>query len=420
MEIKGREMVFLSLFTLLLGGWQFWMVKPQERLPNAVYLPSDPPGAEIFAPGANSEYGFKLKPIGHSPGPLHLTLDERVRFVFVLKAPGYQDKQVVLTREQLARGETVSLEADGPLGPIRSFLGRYAPALLWLIGAVAWGVFWLRPRLAQRQVQEQLAASGRWKPGLVVNGYELAEEVGRGGMAQVFRAARPGEKEDLAFKGLRPEQTRHREAFEREVKLWKGLSHPGIVHLLDWGEFQGALYLVCELVDGGTLEEPPGREPAQVCDWMLQVLEALGYAHDRGIVHRDLKPANLLWNRKGQVFLTDFGVAASVTDGEGGGGTVGFAPPEQLEGEIRPEHDFYALGVTFYSLLQGQKPFSGDPAQILAAQKEGRYPPLEISPLGSLVEKLLHPEPESRLTDPDRIAQALRDFKADTNSSTEA
>lgn len=213
----------------------------------------------------------------------------------------------------------------------------------------------------------------------VLLGYDVEEHIGRGGMADVFRARDRRLGRTVAIKVLRPaglDDSRVRahieERFEREARALARLDHPNVVRIHDFGHVGGDapfLYLVLEYVDGVTLREAIRRgdvTPDDARDVVEELAGALAAAHDLGIVHRDVKPENVLVDGDGRLRLADFGLAKLRGDGAGdvpltqtgeGLGTPHYMAPEQLDGgEVGPEADVYALAVVVYELLTGRLP----------------------------------------------------------------
>lgn len=227
--------------------------------------------------------------------------------------------------------------------------------------------------------------------GFLVGHYRILDELGRGGMARVYKAEHLGLKRVVALKVLAPElvQTeRAQDLFRREMHVAASLAHPNIVTALDADEVDGRYFLVLEFIDGPNLEQLVRvRGPLALglaCDYVAQAAQALQCAYQAGLVHRDIKPANLLLQRKGYgpdapglIKISDFGLArldSSGSDGSTGPaagtipmrentmmGTPDFVSPEQARNlhsaDIRS--DIYSLGCSFYFLLTGQVPFVG-------------------------------------------------------------
>lgn len=202
--------------------------------------------------------------------------------------------------------------------------------------------------------------------------YTLVDELGRGGMGVVYRAWDVRLGRYVALKRPPPWGVDERR-FLREVRLHGGLSHPGIVRVLDADRDQDGLYFTMELVDGTDLAsrlEAGPVPPQEGARWMGQVAEALAYAHAQGLVHRDVKPANILLDRAGRARLSDFGLARPAEgDGaaltrEGQVGTPAYMAPEQATGAAPdPCSDVHALGVVLHEVVTGRLPGPADPAR---------------------------------------------------------
>jgi hypothetical protein len=241
----------------------------------------------------------------------------------------------------------------------------------------------LRERLASRQRlhaaldlpaltrSEQVA---RPAPLPVIDGYEIGELLGRGGMGLVFKARQKALKRDVALKIVvsgAHAGAAERARFRTEGEAVARLHHPGIVQIYEVGEQAGCPYLALEFVSGGSLAEQlngtpmPPRRAAQL---LLDLARAVQHAHEQGIVHRDLKPANVLLTQTGIAKIADFGLAKllDVEQGQTQTGAVLGSPsymaPEQAAGKVRtigPAADVYALGAILYELLTGRPPFLG-------------------------------------------------------------
>lgn len=202
--------------------------------------------------------------------------------------------------------------------------------------------------------------------------YEVKEELGRGGMATVYRAYDPMFDREVAIKVLPPEflhDPNFRERFKREIKVIAALEHPAIVPVYDLGEENGMPYYVMRYMPGGSLSARIARGSISIQD-ATQIIEklasAMTYAHKKGVVHRDLKPDNILFDDNGDPYLSDFGVAsfasnnASLT-GNSAIGTPAYMSPEQAQGEKADSRsDIYSLGVIIFQMLSGQQPYKAD------------------------------------------------------------
>ncbi|MDD5308190.1 MAG: protein kinase [Deltaproteobacteria bacterium] len=200
--------------------------------------------------------------------------------------------------------------------------------------------------------------------------YTLQGEIGRGGMAVVYRARDEALERDVALKFLSEEisgDAQMRRMFEREAKAAAQLNHPNVVTVYDIGEQDGRAFISMELVIGSTVESLIEREGklkvVEALRVMRNVLEGLDYAHSKGIIHRDLKPSNMMRNDLGVVKVMDFGLARSV-EAKGRttiiAGTPNYMPPEQFTGtDMDASSDIFALGASLYEMLTGRVPFDG-------------------------------------------------------------
>ena len=209
--------------------------------------------------------------------------------------------------------------------------------------------------------------------------YELLGELGRGGMAAVFRARDPNFNREVAVKIL-PRELLHDPTFKarflREAQTIATLEHPAIVPVYDFGEQDGQPYLVMRLMPGGSLADRLRRGPVSFSETLRivgQLAPALDRAHLAGIVHRDLKPANILFDREENAYIADFGLAkiahADVDlSATAVYGTPAYMSPEQAKGlrEIDGRADLYALGVIAYHMLAGRAPYQADTPVALA------------------------------------------------------
>lgn len=204
--------------------------------------------------------------------------------------------------------------------------------------------------------------------------YEIKEELGRGGMATVYRGYDPRFEREVAIKFLPPElvhaDTQFKVRFEREAKIIAKLEHPAIVPVYDVGEENNQPYFVMRYMGGGSLSERIKENTFEIEEAVRileQIAPGLDEAHTKDIVHRDLKPGNILFTGKGMPLISDFGIA-KFTQAEGGSvtgsaiiGTPAYMAPEQASGDpVDGRTDIYALGVILYEMLTGKQPYQAD------------------------------------------------------------
>jgi len=252
--------------------------------------------------------------------------------------------------------------------------------------------------------------------------YRLQSEIGRGGMAVVYRAHDELLDRDVAVKVVRKADLTadDRQRLLHEARLAARLNHPHIVAVHDAGEIDGLPYIVMELVEGEPLFGRPPEDLAETVAIASQLCEALAHAHQQGIVHRDLKPENILRTGQGAVKLTDFGLALSLASritGEGViAGTVFYLAPEQLQGlDIDGRTDLYALGILLYEWTTGGLPFTGPETLGVITQHlyasvvapRAKIPGLPPA-LDRLIVQLLSKSPDDRPASALKVLEVLR------------
>lgn len=269
--------------------------------------------------------------------------------------------------------------------------------------------------------------------GDVFAGYTVVRLLGAGGMGEVYLAEHPRLPRRDALKVLPVELTADREyheRFNREADVVANLWHPHIVAVHDRGEFNGQLWLSMDYVEGTDAarlldgRHGHGLPPDQVVKLVTAVADALDYAHERGLLHRDVKPSNILLSvsdtGRQRIMLADFGIARMVDDSEGltatdmTVGTVAYAAPEQLLGEvIDGRADQYALAATAFHLLTGQQLFAHTNPAVVISQHLTAPPPAiadrvpELAGLGPVFSKALAKKPQDRYGSCSEFADAL-------------
>jgi eukaryotic-like serine/threonine-protein kinase len=286
--------------------------------------------------------------------------------------------------------------------------------------------------------------------GKILGHYRVLENIGSGGMGEVYRASDERLRRDVALKILKPsiahDQDRLRR-FEQEARAAAALSHPNIVAIYDIGMHDGSPYIVSELLEGQTLRERVlnGLVPRRLAiDYATQIAQGLVAAHEKRIVHRDLKPENLFITKDGRIKILDFGIAkllnsefgseasaelaaASMTTQTKTGsvlGTVAYMSPEQLRSKpVDHRSDIFSFGAILYEMLTGKRAFSGetqvdtmtavlkeDPAEIA---QNGRDIPVAFE---QVVRHCLEKEPENRFQSARDLAFALSTLSDATTS----
>ncbi len=271
------------------------------------------------------------------------------------------------------------------------------------------------------------------KAGDKLGKFELKALLGRGGMAEVYRAYHPNLERDVAIKVLHPGALDAPESvarFKREARAIAALSHPNILRVFDFDEHEGMHYMVMELIEGPTLEDvleqarhrPTGRlSLEEVMNYFTQLTAAVDYAHQQGITHRDLKPSNAMITLDGRLVLTDFGLARllggqKLTASHAISGTPAYMSPEQAHGsEVTPRVDIYALGVILYQMVVGDVPFHGDSFTAVLFKHLQEMPPLPSSQVENLppifdrvILKAMEKDPHKRFASAGEMVEALR------------
>ncbi|MCK2243400.1 MULTISPECIES: serine/threonine-protein kinase [unclassified Crossiella] len=260
---------------------------------------------------------------------------------------------------------------------------------------------------------------------LLADRYRLDGELARGGMSVVWYGFDTVLEREVAIKELRtpPDWSAataaaHHERIRREATSAARLDHPNVVRVHDLVSADGRPWIVMEQIPSRSLQQVVDEDgalpPMLVARIGLAVVEALDNAHHRGILHRDVKPANILIADDGQIFLTDFGVAR-LTEAETAAttgalhGSPGYIAPERLKGQLpRPASDFWSLGATLYTAVEGKAPYARESAAATLTATITAEPPTtsRAGVLGPVVSALLRRNPVDR-PGPDQLREQL-------------
>lgn len=261
-----------------------------------------------------------------------------------------------------------------------------------------------------------------------IAGFVIQEEIGRGGMGVVVRARQARLDRDVAIKlivGGKLAASRSRQRFHAEAQAIARLQDPNIVQIFDSGEAEGELYIVMELLEGGTLADRlhQGSLPVPEAAVLVKRLAcAMQHAHQQGVVHRDLKPANILFDASGSPKIGDFGLAKALAEEReltatgDVAGSPSYMAPEQITGQgVDVTTDVYGLGAILYELLAGRPPFQGDTTAdtLIRVQREDPQPPRRLNShvpadLEAIALKCLEKSPERRYLNASALAMDLR------------
>src|SRR5947199_396423 len=256
--------------------------------------------------------------------------------------------------------------------------------------------------------------------------YEILDELGRGGMAIVFKAREKQLEREVAIKVLPFSLAFDKEfveRFQREARTSAKLEHPSIIPIYRVGKSGRVIYFVMKFLRGkplaSVLAARGSLPPAEIRQILVQVARALAYAHKSGIVHRDIKPDNIIFDEHGQAVVTDFGIAKAATGGKLTGtgmsiGTPHYMSPEQARAQqLDGRSDVYSLGVVAYQSLTGSVPFDGEDSFSIGYKhimEEIPAPPLETydqRTVFEIIRKMMAKSPDDRFQTADDLVEAL-------------
>jgi len=272
--------------------------------------------------------------------------------------------------------------------------------------------------------------------GFSPEGFTILGEIQRGGMAMVYLAEQRQPKREVALKMILPrfvEEKELRDRFEKEAYAMAKLDHPGILPIYQVGEWDGLSFIAMKLASGGSLEDRLMQEdiaPSDLVDLLIKVGEAVHFAHLNGVLHRDIKPGNLLFDHRGEIYVSDFGVAK--LEHQRGGkatqanqiiGTPNYLAPEVATGETSSGSvatDLYGIGAVMYRGLTGKVPFEGGDnlaAQLRKIVESDLIPVRKLngsvdSDLSLICEKALAKDPSARYRSVIEFVEDLKRWKS--------
>jgi len=269
----------------------------------------------------------------------------------------------------------------------------------------------------------------------LTNRFEILEEIGRGGMASVYKAIQKNLNRIVALKAIHKNLIHYKEfleRFHREALLSASLNHPNIVTIFDQGAENGIHYISMEYIEGLDLHhiiQDKGRlKIEEAINIIAPIALALDYAHNKGIVHRDIKSSNIIITSDGRPMLTDFGIAHAVTATkltQSGMiiGTPDYMSPEQaINGQVDAQSDLYSLGVVLYESITGDLPFKGDtPVSTIYKIINDKVEPINKTVpdapkwLGSIINKILAKNKKNRFKTGKEFSRALRAKQVQTD-----
>ena len=257
---------------------------------------------------------------------------------------------------------------------------------------------------------------------LVIQGYRVLSKIGQGGSSVVYLAERESDKQPIVLKILKTvlgQDENLLQRFMQEFDIISSIDHPNVGKIYGRGFSENHAYIAMEYFSGGSLTQviANGLTARQALSLLAQAAGALREIHSRGIIHRDVKPANLMARADGTIALVDFGIAKRLSGDMGRTrhgelfGTPYYISPEQIDGHPATEQaDIYALGVIFYEMLTGKRPFDADSiSELLALHRMAPRPqlPRSLAVYQDLLDRMLAVEPHQRYQNAEDLLEGI-------------
>lgn len=261
--------------------------------------------------------------------------------------------------------------------------------------------------------------------------YEIKDLIQAGGMGKIYLGIHKALNKRVAIKIVHQELVKNEQIksrFYREAKLAASLDHSGIIDIYDFGSHNDFDYIIMPFIEGETLADKISKQgpvdPEEGVRIMIEIADALHYAHSHNVIHRDIKPSNIMLDRQGKIIIADFGISKDMSDSDLTApntilGSPRYMSPEQIKGDpVDARSDLYSLGLVFYEMMTGNHPFKGKDstaiyyaqAHEIPARPETQRPDIPRD-LGAIIMKLLEKIPDSRYDDGGALVNDLRNYQ---------
>ncbi|MDA3897895.1 MAG: serine/threonine-protein kinase [Desulfobacteraceae bacterium] len=262
--------------------------------------------------------------------------------------------------------------------------------------------------------------------------YEIKHLIQAGGMGKIYLGIHKALDKKVAIKIVHQELVKNEQIksrFYREAKLSASLDHSGIIDIYDFGSNNDFDYIIMPFIEGETLAERIKKlgpfDPEEGVRIMIEIADALYYAHSHNVIHRDIKPSNIMFDRQGKTIIADFGISKDMGDSDLTApntilGSPRYMSPEQIKGDtVDTRSDLYSLGLVFYEMMTGNHPFKGKDSTAIYYAQAHEIPPRPETQrpdiprdMGAIIMKLLEKIPDSRYDDGGALLKDLRNYQS--------